>query len=488
MIYKIEELCEELNKILIRDGSTEITKSITALYVTRLHPHYAKELLNLNKKIIIKYVWGGKFIGLLTALTVIAGKLILTLLRSTTQKYKIRANINSPIDYLIISHLVSLENSQCNNDFYFGNIEQELLVKNKKVVKILINHTALDQNNINLSESKNEKLILPNYLGLKLETKIIIKLFKELISFISYMKKNKNINKQILGYVIKSIVSGSTQKNLRLFFFLNSAFKKIEIRNLLYTFEGFAWERLVTKFANINGIVSIGYMHSAMFRDTIAIKNRLRAGYDPNYLVLAGDGIKEILISDNIFDINRIGLLGTARKLNNVEERGRDCVCLVIPEGIVEECDILLDYSNQCALIFPNIRFVWRLHPVIKEELLEKYNNLIAGKKNIIISEQDIFSDIEVSKWALYRGSTAIIAAASGGVIPIYLEKDEINIDPLYIVNKNKISQKNICGFLDYISNLSMDMAVKKYANKYYSELKIEAIENKMYDKKTIYI
>ena len=56
MTYKVRELCEELNKILIRDGSTEITKSITALYVTRLHPHYAKELLNLNKKIIMIFI------------------------------------------------------------------------------------------------------------------------------------------------------------------------------------------------------------------------------------------------------------------------------------------------------------------------------------------------------------------------------------------------------------------------------------------------
>ena len=129
------------------------------------------------------------------------------------------------------------------------------------------------------------------------------------------------------------------------------------------------------------------------------------------------------------------------------------------------------------------------MHPVIQEEALERYGKIVEKIPNITISDRNIEKDIEVSKWALYRGSTAIIAAVSGGVIPVYLEKhNDINIDPLYIVNKNKTSDNNIYGFLDYISNLNIDIEVKKYANKYYSELNIETINNKIYDKRTIYV
>jgi len=56
---------------------------------------------------------------------------------------------------------------------------------------------------------------------------------------------------------------------------------------------------------------------------------------------------------------------------------------------------------------------------------------------NILLSSEPLESDIWRSKWALYRGSTAIIQAAVCGIHPVYLHQvGEIPIDSLYEVDK----------------------------------------------------
>jgi hypothetical protein len=114
--------------------------------------------------------------------------------------------------------------------------------------------------------------------------------------------------------------------------------------------------------------------------------------------------------------------------------RNDSATCLVLPEGIVEECRILFTFSLSCARACPEVRFIWRLHPIMSfDKLVRRVPVLGNLPSNIEISAQTFEEDIARSSWALYRGSTAVVTAAANGVTPIYLEQPgELSIDPLF--------------------------------------------------------
>ena len=115
----------------------------------------------------------------------------------------------------------------------------------------------------------------------------------------------------------------------------------------------------------------------------------------------------------------------------------------------------MFKFSLLCAKQFPNINFIWRLHPLISFENLKKNNKSFKNlPDNVIMSDQhDIQYDIERSDWALYRGSTAIIQALKQEVRPIYLQLDgEITVDPLYEIEKWKAVISTVKDFGEIIN------------------------------------
>ena len=97
---------------------------------------------------------------------------------------------------------------------------------------------------------------------------------------------------------------------------------------------------------------------------------------------------------------------------------------MVIPEGIIEECISLFSFSLEAAKICPNIKFIWRTHPLVSlKKLIQNNSNFRKLPENIILSTNTLNHDISTSKYVLYRGSTAIIQSSASGLIPIYLSK-----------------------------------------------------------------
>ena len=86
--------------------------------------------------------------------------------------------------------------------------------------------------------------------------------------------------------------------------------------------------------------------------------------------------------------------------------------------------------------------FIWRLHPLISLSTLTAQNpNLRNLPKNIRWSHATLEEDIARSRWALYRGSTAVVQSVVAGLRPIYLQlQDELTIDPLYELEDWRIS------------------------------------------------
>ena len=108
--------------------------------------------------------------------------------------------------------------------------------------------------------------------------------------------------------------------------------------------------------------------------------------------------------------------------------------CLVVPEGAESESILLFDFSLKCAHEITDLQFIWRLHPNLTfENIAAKHKIFQSLPKNIELSKSSLEEDIEICKWVLYRGSSAVIQAVEAGLKPIYLHKrGDIKIDPLF--------------------------------------------------------
>ena len=116
-----------------------------------------------------------------------------------------------------------------------------------------------------------------------------------------------------------------------------------------------------------------------------------------------------------------------------------------MPVGIYAECATLFNFTYKCALINKNIEYIWRLHPVIKINILRKMikfdlNNL---PKNIILSNNTLDKDAKKSDCVLYRSSTSAIQVLQYGCVPIYLEQEkQLRFDVVQDFKQKKIVKK----------------------------------------------
>ena len=70
----------------------------------------------------------------------------------------------------------------------------------------------------------------------------------------------------------------------------------------------------------------------------------------------------------------------------------------------------------------PNKKFIWRLHPSMNFQFVLK-NLKLAGLnylKNIFLSKNDFYKDINNSKYCIYRGSTSVITAIQNSLSNIF--------------------------------------------------------------------
>jgi hypothetical protein len=210
-------------------------------------------------------------------------------------------------------------------------------------------------------------------------------------------------------------------------------------QTIVTTYEGHSWERLVYAAARKSNpeISCIGYLHAALFRLQHAAKRSLGSQFDPDKIYCAGSVGLGQLQRNGYLQKDRLGILGSNRSVSNLTCNGI-ATCLVLPEGIAEECELLFEFSFSCAQAHPQIHFIWRLHPILTfDKLVRRIKVLKHLPSNIEISTKSFEEDISRSCWALYRGSTAAIIAGAQGVVPIYVERSgEPTIDPLFEISE----------------------------------------------------
>ncbi len=458
-------LCEACDRILLAPDSTDERVAIPWLHVVREHPVFLgnyTEVLNSAKSI--------KGIGRKWARVLRNRAWWLLQLgraaRSAGQLWFGSKELPGRIDVLFVSHLVNESHAGHAEDFYFGEVPNDLVAQGRSVVITLINHSRKPAEYLadKWKASLVPRVILTGSLRILDEVAIRIRLKKEFLS-LRRLAKNEHpgLARRVLVRASEESLSGGAHLNLRMAKQIGALVAKLQPKVLVVTHEGHAWERLAfaaARSAHPN-VLCIGYQHAAVFRLQHAIRRCLAPKYNPDQILTAGEVSSTQLKSSPGLEGIPISVLGSNRSCKgsttNAEhqthtDRGDHSagqVCLVLPEGIPSECHRMFEFSILCAKENPEIQFIWRLHPMVSFESLKAQNPKLRDHPgNIILSKATLEEDIARSHWALYRGTTAIVQAVVAGLRPIYLQSPgELTIDPLYELDIWRVNVKSVSEF-----------------------------------------
>ena len=435
-------LCSTLDSILSSSKSTPYIVSVDWLHVLRPHPVFLKKYQSLFLSFPIHF-----------AHLVASFAKNISVISLDTLHALLNFNFSIPLlsvskspDIIFVTHLLDEAHLGLTADFYYGDLGESLSRQGLSVLSLYINHTKFPLKALpNFPKGSNhDRVILP------VGRDSLFLLFNSFIwSLIASFQLLSNLSccrtyTQFLGILFAC--SNTFSRATRLSYFLQYYLNKViypSTKALVSTYEGFAWERIVFRTSHDlnSSITTFGYMHAHVFKDQHAAFRNLGNRYDPSYILTAGTTSREYLLNKLGLSKSTVLELGSPRSISSPSFFVHESLLppvhptiLVLPEGIMEECLLLFEFSLRCALDNPTFYFRWRTHPLISIESV--VSKLKFGSKlpsNILVSKSSFSSDIAASQYCLYRGSTAVLTAASSGIMPIYYRVTDFpDTDPLF--------------------------------------------------------
>ena len=440
------QVCEACDSVLLSQDANLATIAIPWLHVIREHPsfleHYEELFddlgqVSLKRRLRFYLGWGWQVWKALR----VSGQAWFGL-----QAFKQRADI------LFVSHLLNRSQAGNDTDFYFGDLPESLHEAGHRVVVALVDHTGTADERLvkSWNSSSISHVILSNSMDFREEWSLCRRLKKEATRLAENSESLvPGLLKNVLARASVEALSGGARMTLRMSRQVNKLVAQLRPRVVIVTYEGHAWERVTFDAAREAqpSVTCIGYQHAAIFRLQHSARRNLQPRFNPDQLFAAGPVSKRQLQQSPRLGDLQVKVLGSPRSgrgPKTVLERSF-MTCLVLPEGIISECHLLFEFSISCAILRPDVHFVWRLHPLVK------FGSLIAGNpalkklpRNVELSTVAIEDDLARASYALYRGSTAIVKAVCANVQPIYFAlPGEMTIDPLYQLGSWRESVKS---------------------------------------------
>lgn len=371
-------------------------------------------------------------------------------------------------DLLIVSHLINKSFIGEETDFYYDKTACQLVDQGLSVTIALINYTEVSPVNLARSwkQSKVPRVIFNPVLAFADECKLYkrVSIAARHLRSITPLQFN-NLERKIMARAAIEVSSGASVSALRMGEQVKALVARLQPKAIMVTYEGHSWERIAFAAARSISprIRCIGYQHATLFNQQHALQRQLASKYNPNTILTSGNVAQTLLQKNPQLQGLNIKTMGSNRSFLRQPMRlgpsnkGEFLVCLVIPEGIMSECNLLFGFALECARLVPGVKFIWRIHPSMSYEELAKKNKIFRNlPSNIILSENTLGEDINQSHWALYRGSTAIVQAVVSGLRAIYLHcPGEISIDTLFEVSDLHATVVNPKDFKVLISNFN---------------------------------
>jgi hypothetical protein len=346
---------------------------------------------------------------------------------------------------LFVSHILNEGQLGAKEDFYFGSLPERARDLGLSCAVVLHDHTGVNLQDIaeKWPAKSAPRIVFDSTLPWREEWDIRRRLRRQSRQLALLANESGTIlQRRILQCASRQAMSSTSIATLRFYEQLTRLAQRLKSNAIVVTYEGHAWERLAFAAARkaVPNVRCIGYQHTILFPRQHAIKRKLGALFDPNVVLTAGKVARDILREATQLDSVQIEVVGTHRfelprlglleKLSSKEKLS----CLVIPDGTLSECLLILNFVLDVALLAPALHFLIRMHPVLAFDAVAAVSpRLKTLPLNIEISNDTISADFERSRWALYRGSSASIHGVIAGLRPFYITcANELTIDPLY--------------------------------------------------------
>ena len=446
------KLCNACDRLLKKNDSSFERNANAFLSVIRQHPVF------LNGYNPVFYKSGGaffiQFFKLLFKYLIIG---IVKLLDAVWRNYFLRDRIikyEGVFDNIFISHFLNDSFIDQESDFYFHDLPQKIKEREESSLKLYINFTSLSSSKIE-QKWKNRStasIVLPKYLSVFQEIKIRVLMLREAISILNSRSSSK-FQKRVKFQAAIGSLSSATHSNYRRAILVQNYIKNNNVKRVFTTYEGHPWERLIFAMAReINpSIKCVGYQHALIFRKQHSIKRKLAQSFEPNFILFSGEHGMHQFNNIDYLPPKRLLCFGSNRSIETkldklaVEAKERN-LFLMLSEGDLVEFIPLARFIVQLSKKLPNAHFIIRFHPITRvKSVLKAIPELCKQKSNIELSNLSFEEDLKRAHFAIYRGSTTIIKAIQYGLIPLYLDKsNEISIDPLFDIQKERINLKSI--------------------------------------------
>jgi hypothetical protein len=368
----------------------------------------------------------------------------------------------SNTDFLILSHLINEKHLKNKDDFYMNNFENLLRKNNVNYDLLLLNNTGKTSNELKFS-NRISKTTFPLYGNIFEECYLFIKRIQFLIYSLFFFKNSFKNNFLLYLVVCFSAFHPQYRFNQLICLYLKKIFLYKKYRFILNTYEGHAIDRMIKSLCKLNNtkVLNLGYYHGSYFDNLITCKNKISNYLFPDYILVSNQDVKKIFYKKkfNVFKINK-------NKISVEKYLAKDKICAVLPEGVISEVLLFINNITQLAKNNLNIKFIFKLHPVLESnsEIIDKFKKL--KSKNIYLTSDRNFL-LKKSKWCIYRGSSSVIEYVNNGTFPFYLDLPrERNTDPLIKFGyKSKRYFKNAYQFNKIVnSNINKNL-IKKLIN-----------------------
>ena len=365
---------------------------------------------------------------------------------TATQPFLPQLELTS-VDVVIVTWLLNRNHLAETTDFYFGELQKKLLKRGLSSLLLMRNQSGYHSHTLQqeaLRKGPCASLVLPDIQSPRAE----LHFMKQGIELRRYLRdavrsRHTAFEKRIFQKASEFSVISKGLHNFRLHDQIEMICRQFSPSIVVTLYEGHAWERCVWHAARAANqrTLCVGYQHVILRRNSHAMKRSLhpnRAGYDPDLLLTLGEVTQQMLErSKRLKNVTKLAY-GTHRRFSSrieVEEPKNTPAFLVLPEGVESESIYLLDLALECATSLPDIRFIFRMHPVLPfEKIVPQLNGYPPKNGNIELSDHpNIEDDFDRTGYILYRGSSTVMYGILAGLKPYYFERpDEMNFDPIF--------------------------------------------------------
>lgn len=345
-------------------------------------------------------------------------------------------------DTLFISHATN-SNIEAEKDLFFGDL---LKLFDKKSCAILyLNHTRRKHSKI-LMLLRNKQLsqnvfLMPKFLHPLEIVEYLGAITELLINHLKLAKTYKGIDNAKTEILIESIpwiFSRETYNNYNLVRRGVELQKKHEIKQSFLTFEGYNYEELLANEFIIkdNNINLYFYQHSPLTKAHIGIQLFLKNFHTKVCILTTGPAYSKFLLG--LSSKSEIICVGSTKVTKPIKKFETDELSILMaPEGSTIQTIKFLIFTLQIARAFPNVTFIFRLHPnVVLTRSARKFILSLESLDNAEVSRESLMRDISRTKATMYTGSVVAIEALNSKNLPIFVNfQDNLELDVFSIGN-----------------------------------------------------